>query len=207
MYEINDQAKTCKKKPLKADFQPLKIPDQAQFIGQFVLGSSSGPGEGLLVNSWTGDISQGGKIFGKNSAWKSLSFFYEQNWFYMKYPTGKYFATVTEFGCIPVSIVYQDKQFGWTLIRLVHNVTKNISMSRKDMEWREKVLMVWMPVCSPATSTTLLGSTTQINSTLHPSAPAWMRRWTVGRSQSTLCMCSSVNHDNTGDHKASLRWP
>lgn len=41
----------------------------------------------------------------------------------MTYPTGKYFATVTEFGCIPVSIVYQDKRFGWTLIRLVHMVT------------------------------------------------------------------------------------
>lgn len=65
MYEINDKAKTCKKKALKADFQPLKIPDQAQFIGQVVLGSSSGPGEGLLVNSWGGDIPKGGQAFKK----------------------------------------------------------------------------------------------------------------------------------------------
>lgn len=60
----------------------------------------------------------------------------------MTYATGKYFASVTEFGCIPVSIVYQDPRFGWTLIRLVHIVTKNISMSTKEMEWREKVLML-----------------------------------------------------------------
>lgn len=63
MYEINDKAKTCQKKPLKAGFQPLKIPDEAQFIGQFVLGSSSGPGEGLLINSWAGDIPKGGEAF------------------------------------------------------------------------------------------------------------------------------------------------
>lgn len=61
MYEINDKAKTCQKKPLKAAFEPLKIPDGAKFIGQFVIGSSSGPGEGLLVNSWAGDIPKGGK--------------------------------------------------------------------------------------------------------------------------------------------------
>lgn len=36
----------------------------------------------------------------------------------MTHPTGKYMATVTEFGCIPVSEVFQTKQFGWTLIRL-----------------------------------------------------------------------------------------
>lgn len=94
MYEINDKAKTCQKKPLKVDFQPLKIPDEASFIGQFVIGSSSGPGEGLLVNSWQGDIPN----------------------------EGKYFATVTEFGCIPVSVVYQTKQFGWAVTSYLDNL-------------------------------------------------------------------------------------
>lgn len=56
MYEIHEHNRTCKKKPLKADFQPLAIPKDATLVGQFVLGSSSGPGEGLLVNSWTGDL-------------------------------------------------------------------------------------------------------------------------------------------------------
>lgn len=51
----------------------------------------------------------------------------------MTYPTGKYFATVTEFGCIPVSVVYQTKQFGWAVTRLVHIIQKKmISISRKD---------------------------------------------------------------------------
>lgn len=56
MYEIHEHNRTCKKKPLKADFQPWAIPKDATLVGQFVLGSSSGPGEGLLVNSWTGDL-------------------------------------------------------------------------------------------------------------------------------------------------------
>lgn len=56
MYEIHEHNRTCKKKPLKADFQPMAIPKDATLVGQLVLGSSSGPGEGLLVNSWTGDL-------------------------------------------------------------------------------------------------------------------------------------------------------
>lgn len=60
MYNIHDKAKTCQKKSVKAGFQPLKIPDEAQLLGQAVLGSSSGPGQGLLVNTWTGDIPKEG---------------------------------------------------------------------------------------------------------------------------------------------------
>lgn len=56
MYEIHQHNRTCKKMPLKADFQPMAIPKDATLVGQFVLGSSSGPGEGLLVNSWAGDL-------------------------------------------------------------------------------------------------------------------------------------------------------
>lgn len=56
MYEINMTNRTCKKSPLKADFQPLAIPKDAALLGQVVVGSSSGPGEGLLVNTWGGDL-------------------------------------------------------------------------------------------------------------------------------------------------------
>lgn len=56
MYEINRNNKTCKKSPLKTEFQPLAIPKDATLLGQAILGSSSGPGQGLLVNTWMGDL-------------------------------------------------------------------------------------------------------------------------------------------------------
>lgn len=42
--------------PLKADFHLLEIPMEATLMGQYVLGSSSGPSQGVLVNTWTGQI-------------------------------------------------------------------------------------------------------------------------------------------------------
>uniref|UniRef100_A0A8C6S8A4 Ependymin n=2 Tax=Neogobius melanostomus TaxID=47308 RepID=A0A8C6S8A4_9GOBI len=94
MYEINDQAKTCKKNPLQTDFKPFGVPANATLLGQAVIGSSSGPGQGLLVNSWTG-----------------------------QFPNGvKYMMTMTAFGCIPVSYLYQTKEFGWVSVSYINNV-------------------------------------------------------------------------------------
>ncbi|XP_072232210.1 ependymin-2-like [Leuresthes tenuis] len=95
MYEISYHNRTCKKKPLKTDFQPLAIPKDATLLGQAVLGSSSGPGQGLLVNTWTGDLP--GKA-------------------------GKYMNTVTEFGCIPIATSYQTSEFGWAVTSFFNNV-------------------------------------------------------------------------------------
>ncbi|XP_008325611.1 ependymin-like isoform X2 [Cynoglossus semilaevis] len=92
MYEINDWNKTCKKWPLKADFHPLAIPKDAVLLGQVVIGSSSGPGQGLLVNTWTGDIG------------------------------GTYMMTVTEFGCIPVTTVQHTNKFGWIMTSFFNNI-------------------------------------------------------------------------------------
>ncbi|XP_059211461.1 ependymin-like [Centropristis striata] len=95
MYEINDHDRTCKKSPLKADFQPMGIPKDATLLGQAVVGSSSGPGEGLLVNTWTGELPE---------------------------KAGKYISTVTEFGCIPVSLSYKTDQYGWIVLSYFNNV-------------------------------------------------------------------------------------
>ncbi|KAG8006289.1 Ependymin [Nibea albiflora] len=95
IYEINERNRTCKKKALKDVFQPWAVPKDASLLGQVVLGSSSGPGEGLLVNTWMGDLPQ------KN---------------------GKFMSTVTEFGCIPVSTVYHTDQFGWMVTSFFNNV-------------------------------------------------------------------------------------
>ncbi|XP_071334146.1 ependymin-like 1 isoform X2 [Trachinotus anak] len=95
MYEIVKHNRTCKKKPLKGDFYPLGIPKTASLLGQAVVGSSSGPGEGLLVNTWTGDQPDKG---------------------------GKFMITYTEFGCIPVSAAFHTEQFGWMVLSYFNNV-------------------------------------------------------------------------------------
>ncbi|XP_034712779.1 ependymin-like [Etheostoma cragini] len=95
MYEINDVNRTCTKKPLKVDFQPMGIPKDASLLGQVVLGSSTGPGQGLLVNSWMGDLPD---------------------------KSGKFLSTVTEFGCIPVSSAYHTKQYGWMVTNFFNNI-------------------------------------------------------------------------------------
>ncbi|XP_075999828.1 ependymin-like 1 [Genypterus blacodes] len=95
MYEIDEKNHSCKKKPLKAEFHPMEIPKNATLLGQAVVGSSSAPGQGLLVNTWWGDLP-------KNA--------------------GKYMSTVTEFGCIPVSTSYQTAEYGWVVTSLFNNI-------------------------------------------------------------------------------------
>ncbi|XP_051982063.1 ependymin-like [Xyrauchen texanus] len=98
VYSINMRNKTCQKNPLQTAFHPLMIPRNASLLGQVVLGGSSGPGEGLLVNTWTGVIPE---------------------------TQGKYMATVTEFGCIPVSVIYYTTQMGW-VVTSYFNAVKGI---------------------------------------------------------------------------------
>ncbi|CAJ1086631.1 ependymin-like [Xyrichtys novacula] len=95
IYEINDNDRTCKKIPLKAEFMPFGVPDGATFVAQNVLGDSSKPGDGLLVNTWTGN---------------------------MPSKAEKFLTTVTEFGCIPITFSYQTKQYGWLWTYYFDNV-------------------------------------------------------------------------------------
>ncbi|XP_047442489.1 uncharacterized protein LOC125009017 [Mugil cephalus] len=103
MYEISERNRTCKKRPLKTDFQPWAVPKDASLLGQAVVGSSSGPGQGLLVNSWTGHLPNA---------------------------TGIYTTTVTEFGCIPVNTNYQTSQYGWVVTSFFNNI---IGISEPDL--------------------------------------------------------------------------
>ncbi|KAJ8348401.1 hypothetical protein SKAU_G00269900 [Synaphobranchus kaupii] len=88
VYEISYRNQTCKKSALKAPFQPIQIPQNATFQAQVIIGSSSGPGQGLLVNNWFGDIPE---------------------------QKAKYFLTFTEFGCLPITNLYNSEQTGWIL--------------------------------------------------------------------------------------------
>jgi len=95
MFLIDESKHTCTKQALKADFEPLIVPKDASLMGQAILGSSSGPGQGLLVNSWWGTLPNN---------------------------TGKYMMTVTEFGCIPVYTAYQTAEYGWVAVSFFDNV-------------------------------------------------------------------------------------
>ncbi|XP_062372856.1 ependymin-like [Sardina pilchardus] len=95
LYEINDKDKTCVKKALKSDFHPMEVPKGAAFVSQVVLGTSSGPGQGLLVNSWWGDMPD---------------------------KSGNYMLSFTEFGCLPVSSLVKTKNMGWMSVSYYNNM-------------------------------------------------------------------------------------
>uniref|UniRef100_A0A8C6WZQ6 Ependymin-like 1 n=1 Tax=Neogobius melanostomus TaxID=47308 RepID=A0A8C6WZQ6_9GOBI len=94
MYEIDDQSFKCVKRAITGDFQPIEVPASATLLGSAVIGSSSGHGEGLLVNTWTGQAPDG----------------------------GKYILTMTDFGCIPVSNVLQTEPFNWMIFSYINTV-------------------------------------------------------------------------------------
>ncbi|XP_029932394.1 ependymin-like [Myripristis murdjan] len=98
LYKINQRNQTCCKKRLHGCFHPLAIPQNASLLGQSVLGSSSAPGQGLLVNTWVGEMMT--KHRGR----------------------AKYMSTVTEFGCVPVSTLFHTKQDGWMVTSFFNNV-------------------------------------------------------------------------------------
>ncbi|KPP56922.1 hypothetical protein Z043_125412, partial [Scleropages formosus] len=89
LYNISYHDHTCKKRGLNATFHPIEVPRDATLMSQVILGSSSGPGQGLLVNTWTG------KVPGRD---------------------GMYYATFTEFGCFPVSNFYHSNKTGWVIV-------------------------------------------------------------------------------------------
>ncbi|XP_054914555.1 ependymin-like [Poeciliopsis prolifica] len=97
MYKINNRDQTCLKRRLSTDFIPLAVPKDASLVGQVVLGSSSVPGEEILVNTWTGTL-----LTKKGSA--------------------TYVSTVTEFGCIPVSTLLSTDKRGWVAVSFFNNV-------------------------------------------------------------------------------------
>jgi len=95
LYEIYHHNKTCVKKALQSEFHPMEVPKGAGFVAQVVLGTSSSPGQGLLVNSWWGDMPD---------------------------KQGNYMVSFTEFGCLPVSAFFKSKNMGWVSVSYFDNV-------------------------------------------------------------------------------------
>ncbi|KAL2079084.1 hypothetical protein ACEWY4_024828 [Coilia grayii] len=95
LYEINRQNQTCVKEALHSDFHPMQVPKDAAFVSQVVLGSNSSLVQGLLVNNWRG---------------------------YIPGITDHYFVSFTEFGCFPVLMLIQTKDFGWVGLSYYNNI-------------------------------------------------------------------------------------
>ncbi|KAL6466673.1 hypothetical protein MHYP_G00244770 [Metynnis hypsauchen] len=89
MYRINKEKQTCTKKQLSDTFHLMEIPANATTLGQITLGSFSRPGQGLLVNPWTGEIPAA---------------------------DAKYLMSFTAHGCLPISCSYHTPQTGWIAI-------------------------------------------------------------------------------------------
>ncbi|XP_016095845.1 ependymin-like [Sinocyclocheilus grahami] len=77
-YEIHYHNQTCIKTELKEPFRHIGVPHDAHFLNQMVLGSSSIPGQGLLVNNWNGTVEE---------------------------TKESYLLTFTAFGCVPLYIL------------------------------------------------------------------------------------------------------
>ncbi|XP_026090398.1 ependymin-like [Carassius auratus] len=74
-YKIHYHNQTCIKTALKEPFRHIGVPHDAHFLHQMVLGSSSLPGQGLLVNNWNGTVEE---------------------------TKESYLLTFTAFGCVPL---------------------------------------------------------------------------------------------------------
>lgn len=55
-YEIDSKNESCEKKKLHCSMHPLDIPDGAKFHGLMNAGNPSINGEGLKINTWTGQM-------------------------------------------------------------------------------------------------------------------------------------------------------
>ena len=55
-YTIDYTKFKCTKGKLDSRFNPIKVPPQSALLGQTVMGTSSAPGMGMLINTWAGVI-------------------------------------------------------------------------------------------------------------------------------------------------------
>ncbi|KAM4611767.1 ependymin-1-like [Polymixia lowei] len=91
LYRIDEERQKCSKEALDTSFQPMVIPAAASLIGNVVFGVLSEPGQRLQSNTWLAN------------------------------DTGSLVYSVTERGCIPISILSQSDRYGWVIISFFNN--------------------------------------------------------------------------------------
>ncbi|KAL7887019.1 hypothetical protein AOLI_G00047400 [Acnodon oligacanthus] len=89
VYEIDSARSTCKKFAMKSSFHPMRIPTNAKFLSEIILGTTSIPQMGLQITSWEGEDAE---------------------------TKAKYVLTFTDYTCLPVSAVIYSKEFGWMTV-------------------------------------------------------------------------------------------
>ncbi|KAL7874728.1 hypothetical protein SRHO_G00056980 [Serrasalmus rhombeus] len=89
VYEIDSTRSTCKKFAMKSSFHPMRIPTNAKFLSEIILGTTSIPQMGLQITTWEGEDAE---------------------------TKAKYVLTFTDYTCLPVSAVIYTKESGWITV-------------------------------------------------------------------------------------------
>uniref|UniRef100_A0AAR2JNF0 Uncharacterized protein n=1 Tax=Pygocentrus nattereri TaxID=42514 RepID=A0AAR2JNF0_PYGNA len=69
VYEIDSTRSTCKKFAMKSSFHPMRIPTNAKFLSEIILGTTSIPQMGLQITTWEGEDAE---TKGRNAGYKEL---------------------------------------------------------------------------------------------------------------------------------------
>ncbi|XP_049336549.1 ependymin-2 isoform X1 [Astyanax mexicanus] len=95
IYEIDHASQTCKKKSLETSFHPMQVPPDSLFFGQAIMGTTSIPAGGLLVNNWVGEVSE---------------------------IKAQYMLIFSEYTCLPITAMVHRPGLGWTAISFFNQV-------------------------------------------------------------------------------------
>uniref|UniRef100_V9LCP1 Ependymin n=1 Tax=Callorhinchus milii TaxID=7868 RepID=V9LCP1_CALMI len=88
-FRFHPHNKTCEKFPLTAPFPTMGIPPNSTFLTPYTLGGASVPEQGLALDMWSGICPDTGVTL---------------------------MTSVTENGCLPVSLFYDIKDSGWIIV-------------------------------------------------------------------------------------------
>ncbi|XP_078672259.1 mammalian ependymin-related protein 1-like [Branchiostoma floridae x Branchiostoma belcheri] len=84
-YKFNLRTKECAVSAIAEQFRPFEVPPNATSFGESYIGTGAFPGEGVLITLWGGEAEQ---------------------------PAGRYMATFTNSGCVPVEDGFCTERFG-----------------------------------------------------------------------------------------------
>ncbi|KAL7887018.1 hypothetical protein AOLI_G00047390 [Acnodon oligacanthus] len=95
LYEIDHASQTCKKKTLETSFHPMQVPPNSLFFGQAIMGTTSVPAGGVLVNNWVGEITE---------------------------IQANYLLVFSEYTCLPITVLIHIPDQGWTAMSFFNQV-------------------------------------------------------------------------------------
>ncbi|XP_017562290.1 ependymin-2-like [Pygocentrus nattereri] len=103
VYEINHTSQTCKMKTLETSFHPMQVPPNSLFFGQAIMGTTSVPASGVLVNNWVGEISE---------------------------IQANYVLVFSAYMCLPITALIHRPDQGWIAISFFYQVLTVVDPSK-----------------------------------------------------------------------------